>query len=282
MLSESWTSSLISLGFRPEGEPVIFGDGEVRFRLIHRDLHMDQGVTVDVLGEIDGEQVRLLRFNCSDHYPHYLYGPDDHAEPMWIDRTTEGDPLAWAFRQIRQRLPSLMERAGYKYLADRTDVLALATVLDDVEARARSMEKEDRETVVHNRGEVVLEAGPVRFGVEYRVVPGIGNGVGIHVLGDVGDEEHELLAFDCFDQNAHYHYGPRLKNQRFYFDYTVTPDPLRWTLDLLRGGKLAPMLERAGYPDHAARLNPVTVTQAVEELEVVALRVRASHGQSLS
>ncbi len=40
---------------------------------------------------------------------------------------------------------------------------------------------------------------------------------------------------------------------------------------------LAPMLDRAGYPDHAARLNPVTVTQAVEELEAVALQVRAAH-----
>ena len=34
------------------------------------------------------------------------------------------------------------------------------------------------------------------------------------------------------------------------------PDPLRWALDLFKGGKLATMLSRAGYPDHAAGLKP--------------------------
>ncbi len=48
------------------------------------------------------------------------------------------------------------------------------------------------------------------------------------------------------------------------------PDPLEWALDLLRYGKLSPMLERAGYADYAARLNPMTVAESVAEVTRVA------------
>ena len=260
-----------------ETEAEVFGDGEIQFRLVHQDLHRDQGVAIDVLGVMDGERVRLVRFNCFDHYPNYLYGPDEQAEPNWIDQTTEGDPLEWALEQIRQKLPRLIERAGYKELAERADSHSLATVVSDMEQTARKMIREQRETVIHDRGDVIFEAGPIRFGLNWRGSPSFGMGVAIHVLGDVGDEEHEMLAFDCFDRNAHYHYGPRLKNQRLYPDYTVTPDPLRWALDLLKGGKLAPMLERAGYADYAARLNPVTVAQKLAEVEKAALEMEAAH-----
>ena len=60
----------------------------------------------------------------------------------------------------------------------------------------------------------------------------------IHVLselagntGRVFTEETELLAFDCFWDGPHYHYGPRNKNHRIYWDKTLVPDPLSWCLD---------------------------------------------------
>jgi hypothetical protein len=38
----------------------------------------------------------------------------------------------------------------------------------------------------------------------------------IHVLSDMAGQEIELLAFDCFRMNPHYHYGPRNRNERIF------------------------------------------------------------------
>ena len=69
------------------------------------------------------------------------------------------------------------------------------------------MALDQRSTVVHDRGDVIIEAGSVKFGVEFREL-GSDRGVAIHVLGDEAGHEVELLTFDCFETAPHYHYGP--------------------------------------------------------------------------
>ncbi len=154
----------------------------------------------------------------------------------------------------------------------------LSASLAELESTARRMAREGRRTVKHDRGEVIVEAGSVRFGVEFRELAG-DRGIAIHVLGDVGAEEVELLTFDCFEKAPHYHYGPRAKNQRLYLDTTTVDDPLRWALDLFKGGKLASMLERAGYRDHAAALNPSVLSQKVGEVESVATEMQRANAR---
>ena len=252
------------------GDPVFIGEGPVKFRLEYQDLLKDQGLTIEALGEADGAQVSLLRFYCFDHDPHYYYGPEERGDRLSIDKTTEGDTVEWSVSLLRNRLPSLIARAGFKQMADEIDMRALGPTLDEMGSTARAMAREQRVTVKHNRGDVMIEAGPIRFGVEDREP-----GIAIHILGDVDGEEKELLTFDCFFEEPHYHYGPRAKNQRLYLDTAAIPDPLRWALDLFKGGKLVPMLERADYHDHAARLNPATIAQKIPELESVAQEMRA-------
>ena len=257
---------------------VEIGSGLIKFGLHYSDQLADQGVTMGVYGEVDGKDVELLRFDCFDHTPHYHYGPEKKNERLMLDPTTEGDSLDWTIAQIRDRLPEMVTRAGYEDLAGRIDQGALEADLAEVESTARTMAREHRSTVVHDRGDVIVEAGPVRFGVEFREL-GSDRGVAIHVLGDVGGDEVELLTFDCFENAPHYHYGPRAKSQRLYLDMTTAPDPLRWALDLFKGGKLAAMLDRAGYRDHAAGLSPATVAHKVDELESVALDLQAANAQ---
>ena len=254
-------------------ERVVIGVDDVRFILVYHDLLKDQGLTIDVVSNMGGGEKELLRFYCFDHEPRYYYGPEGNGDLQMIDKTTEGDPLDWALSQIRHRLPSMVTRAGHRTFADSLDMKSMSPTLDKLESTAREMFKDNRSTVVHNRGEVIVEAGPIRIGLESRDLPGDG-GIAIHVLGDIGDEEHELLTFDCFDNEPHYHYGPRAKNQRLYIDTDAIPDPLQWTLDLFKGGKLVPMLQRAGYYDHAARLNPATVAEKIVELEKEAVQMR--------
>ena len=50
-----------------EVEVNIIGTGKVKFGLEYRDLLSDQGVCINVFGEVDGEEVELLRFDCFDH-----------------------------------------------------------------------------------------------------------------------------------------------------------------------------------------------------------------------
>ena len=89
-----------------------------------------------------------------------------------------------------------------------------------------------------------------------------------------------VLTFDCFEQEPHYHYGPRAKNQRLSLDTTTVPDALDWALDLFKGGKLAPMLDRAGYSDHAARLNPSVLSRSVAEVETAVLKLQRKNAKS--
>ena len=80
-------------------------------------------------------------------------------------------------------------------------------------------------------------------------------------------EETELLAFDCFWDGPHYHYGPRNKNHRIYWDKTLVPDPLAWCLDQFKNKRLGPMLERAGYPGVAADLDEDLIDSVVKKVE---------------
>ena len=63
------------------------------------------------------------------------------------------------------------------------------------------------------------------------------------------------MAFDCFWDGPHYHYGPRNKNHRIYWDRTLVRDPLGWVLEQFDSKKLGPMIERAGYHGVAADLD---------------------------
>ena len=248
------------------------GEGKIKFGLEYRDLLSDQGVCIHVIGEVEGKDIELLRFDCFDHEPHYHYGPEARNERLMLDATTEGDSLDWTLRNFSNRLPEMIERAGYDGLAEHARATDLSDVVQEVSSAAREMAQVERRTVIHDRGNVIVEAGSVRFGIEYRHLTN-DEGVAIHVLGDVGDEELELLTFDCFKNAPHYHYGPRAKNRRMYLDQTASPDSLQWALDLLKGGKLGPMLHKAGYEDHASRLNPAVLLESMAEVEKVSIEM---------
>lgn len=175
-----------------------FAAGPVTLALQYRALMADQGVCLQVAGQIDGRERELLRFDCFVERPHYHYDPEGRNERWELDTTTCGHPLRWALTQLRTRLPAMLHKAGYAALAQQLDLAALAQRLPEVEAAAWQLARREHRTVIHNRGEVVIEAGNIRFGLEFRQLRN-DRGVAIHVLGDVAGQEIELLAFDCFE-----------------------------------------------------------------------------------
>ena len=268
----------ISQATRFAAEPLTF---IVRHELWDGNIedHADQGVSIDVAADVGGRETALLRFNCFDIEKSYIYGPENPelkiAAPMMLgdvqrtsngmgqrfqmDPTTDGSPIGWTIKTLGTKLRRMLDRAGYKDVADRTDLDAVQRVLPEVEQCAWTLFGARRNTVKHNRGTDIFEAGNIRFGLEMRRLPVGDGGLAIHVLGDVGGstrksyvEETELLAFDCFWDGAHYHYGPRNKNHRIYWDMTLVDQPLEWCFEQLENRKIAAMIDRAGYPGIAA------------------------------
>jgi hypothetical protein len=84
-----------------------------------------------------------------------------------------------------------------------------------------------------------------------------------------------LLAFDCFRDDPRYHYGPRNKNHRIFFDKALVPDTLGWTLKQFKSRKLAAMIDRAGYPGVAADLDQDLLDSLIPSIEKRAREMEA-------
>ncbi len=236
--------------------------------------HSDQGVAVLVTGEADGKDTTLLRFNCFDIEKSYIYGPEKDSKLFRMDATVDGNPIGWTIKQIRTLLPEMLRQAGYPEIADKVDLKVVAEALGEVESTAREKYATERNTVKHNRGTDIFEVGNIRFGLEMRKQTSGDGGLAIHVLADLAGtpgrvftEETELLAFDCFREAPHYHYGPRNKNHRIFWDQTLIPDTLGWTLEQFKTKKLAAMIERAGYPGVPADLDQELIDSIMPEVE---------------
>jgi hypothetical protein len=145
-----------------------------------------------------------------------------------------------------------------------------------------------------------VDAGAVRFGIEYRLLTdaiaaasesvaadgadsaeGLSfddRGVSIHVFGVDGGEALEYLRFDCFDEDPHYHYvsWKDKSNEMLHIDPVAEGDPLRWTLERLRT-RLPQMLARAGASEIAARVDPARVDEALPRVAEAAYRARFHH-----
>ena len=259
--------------------------------------HADQGVAITVAAAVGGKPTTLLRFNCFDFEQSYIYGPENKelavAGPEMLggadltnlyrmDPIADGNPIGWAIKTLGTKLPKMLERAGYPQIAAETDLAEVAGILPDLEACARELRATKRNTVKHNRGTHIFEAGNIRFGLEMRRLPMGDGGLAIHVLADIGGtpgkkytEETELLAFDHFWNGAHYHYGPRNKNHRIYWDRTLVEDPLAWTLEQFETGKLPAMITRAGYPGIAADLDTAKIAAVFPAMKKQALEMWA-------
>jgi hypothetical protein len=263
----------------------IFDAGPVSVAMVYRkELMPDQGLMIQVFGDVDGKDTEILRFDCFDHAPHYHYGPENNNIRLPMDKTTAGNPVGWTLGQLRNNLPGMVMRAGYDELAAKIGSNPIpASKLDDIEEKARELARTGRRTVHHKLERLIegdmVEAGNIRFGLEFREVAN-DRGLAIHVMSDVADEEVELLAFDCFEVGPHYHYGPRNLDMRIYWDTTTSGDTLRWTLDQFKAGNLKSMIERAGYPSIASAVDENLVQSLMPKIEARSFELVAMNSKT--
>jgi hypothetical protein len=110
-----------------------------------------------------------------------------------------------------------------------------------------------------------LEVGGVRINVEYRRFGG-DRGPAVRVYGDVDGRPVQLLRFDCFENDPHYHYAPDGRDDHRKLSPQEVPDPVAWTLAQL-SGNLVSMIRTAGYEAVADRVDQEAVADAIPRIE---------------
>jgi len=167
--------------------------------------HADQGVCIQVIGQVGETETELLRFDCFENSPHYHYAPAQGNVRIMLDPTVSGNPVGWATTQLRAKLPAMLQRAGYDALAGQLDATLVAQKTAEVAAIAHDMAEKGRHTVTHNRGTEVIEAGNIRFGLEVAYLPRYHSGARSSAMGArpvragkaTGDAEARGLSNHC-------------------------------------------------------------------------------------
>ena len=113
--------------------------------------------------------------------------------------------------------------------------------------------------------EKVFEVGGVELHVDQRSF-GADGGPSVRVYGEADGENIQLLRFDCFRKDPHYHYDPSGKNDQRHLDKASVPDSVAWTIEQL-GENLVKMIRTAGYDSVADRVDQGAVVQVLPKVE---------------
>lgn len=116
----------------------VFDIGGVELRVDNRNFGSDGGPSVRVYGEVDGENIQLLRFDCFRKDPHYHYDPSGKNDQRHLDKASVPDSVAWTIEQLGQNLVEMIHTAGYASVAESVNQTAVTQVLPEVESLMRS------------------------------------------------------------------------------------------------------------------------------------------------
>ena len=113
--------------------------------------------------------------------------------------------------------------------------------------------------------EKVFQVGGIELHVDDRNF-GSDGGPSVRVYGEADGKDIQLLRFDCFRKDPHYHYDPSGKNDQRHLDKASVPDSIAWTIEQL-GQNLVEMIHTAGYGSVAENVDQAAVAQVLSEVE---------------
>lgn len=237
---------------------LMIGVGGLRFNVRYANVRTgDRGPSLRIYGDVDGKQVQLLRFDCFENEPHFHYDPDGKNNLLRMDKAKVSDPVAWSMDYLRGNVASLVRIAGYNALAEQLDETAVATALPTVEKALRDS--------VPAAMPGMLTASGLCFAVDYRHIAH-DRGPSLQVLGDVDGQRVQLLRFDCFENEPHFHYDPQGKNNRIFMNTARVSDPIAWSMEYLRGN-FASQIRIAGYGKCADQLDEAALAGILPAVE---------------
>lgn len=110
-----------------------------------------------------------------------------------------------------------------------------------------------------------ITAGGLEFFMENRTSAQDG-GPSLRVFGMVDGQKVQLLRFDMFRVQPHYHYAPTGQNLRYDLDPLTMDDGIGWVISLL-SRKLPQMLAKAGYEGLVSAHDSAAIAAALPEIE---------------
>src|SRR5215468_946406 len=113
---------------------------------------------------------------------------------------------------------------------------------------------------------LTIGVGELRFNVRYTRARTGDHGPSLRIYGDVEGKPVQLLRFDCFEHQPHFHYDPDGKNNRIFLNTTRVSDPIAWTIDYLRGN-FTSLIRIAGYGKLADGLDEAALTATLPGIE---------------
>jgi hypothetical protein len=173
-----------------------------------------------------------------------------------MDKANVSDPIIWSMDYLRGNVASLVRIAGYQALANEVDEAVLTAALPTVEKALRDSIPAEMQA---------MAASGLCFTVEYRHTSH-DRGPSLQVLGDVDGKRTQLLRFDCFEHEPHFHYDPDGKNNRIFLNTTRVSDPIAWSMDYLRGN-FASLVRIAGYGKLADQLDEAALAGLLPGVE---------------
>jgi len=237
---------------------LMIGVSGLRFNVRYANARTgDRGPSLRIYGDVEGKPVQLLRFDCFEKQPHFHYDPEGKNNQLRMDKANVSDPITWSMDYLRGNVADLVRIAGYSALAEQVDEGMIAAALPTVEKALRDS------VPAEMRGP--LEASGLCFEVEYRNTAH-DRGPSLQVLGEVDGKRVQLLRFDCFEHEPHFHYDPTGKNNRIFMNTTRVSDPIAWSMDYLRGN-FASQIRIAGYGRLADRLDEAALAGILPGVE---------------
>ena len=100
-----------------------------------------------------------------------------------------------------------------------------------------------------------VELGGLRFDVMHRTLANDG-GATIEVYGDTDEGSQQVLRFDCFKKEPHFHYAPMTSDGRkgLPLDPAQVGDGVDWAMEQIRS-HVPEMLKTAGFDDLAGKVD---------------------------
>ena len=113
----------------------VFQVGGIELCVSNRVFGDDGGPAIRVFGQVEGNTVQLLCFDCFRENPHYHYDPT--GRDVYTKLDPESDSVGWTIEQLNENLLEMITTAGYETVAETVDQKAVSAVLPEVESLMR-------------------------------------------------------------------------------------------------------------------------------------------------
>ena len=236
--------------------------------------HSDQGVVILV----EANDTTLLRFNCFDIEKSYMYGPEGKNKLCRMDPTVDGNPIMWSVKQIRNNLTTMLKEAGYEDVAGKVNMGEVrggpgrARVLRSRDLRHRPQHREAQPGPRHLSRQATSASGwncasrlaataawPFTFWPTWPAL-----------LAGPTPKRPSFWPLTASGTLPTTTMAPGTRTTGIFWDRTLVPDTLEWTLTRFKNKDLRDMIARAGYPGVAADLDQDLIDSIMPALEAKA------------